>query len=237
LITGGNRGLGFATAARLAGAGVRTVIGARRLEDGERAAQAIRDDGGDATAVELDVRSADSIARATRTVDKRHGRLDILVNNAGILPEATSAGDRPVDAVLFRETYETNVFGAVATIEGFLPLLERSDSAHVVNVSSTMGSLTDQSDPSSPYYSVVVPAYSSSKAALNAVTVTLAKALEEPGVRVNAVCPAFVQTDLTPISREQAPISADEAAQAVVDVALDGERTGTFVDANGTVGW
>ena len=238
LITGANRGLGRAVAAGLAEAGASTFVGARRLADGERAAREIREAGGDATAVELDVRSPVSIARAAAAVDRIAGRLDILVNNAGVLPEATATTPAPVSTAMFRETYETNVFGAVAVIEGFLPLLKRSPSARVVNVSSTMGSLADQSDPDSPYYSVVVPAYQSSKTALNAVTVALSKALAAGGIRVNSVCPGFVRTDLTPMNREQAPTEAEEAARAVVEQALDdGERTGAFVDAAGTVAW
>jgi NAD(P)-dependent dehydrogenase (short-subunit alcohol dehydrogenase family) len=126
----------------------------------------------------------------------------------------------------------------VRVVEAFLPLLAASRGS-IVDVSSTMGSLTDQTDPSSPYHGVVLPAYQASKAALNSVTIGLAKALGATGVRVDAVCPGFVQTDLTPMSREQAPLTADEASLAVAAMALAGHDgpTGTFVDRDGVVAW
>ena len=238
LVTGANRGLGFETARRLARAGNTTIIGSRDLAAGERAAAELRAEGLQSEAVRLDVTSDDAVRAAADEVARRHQRLDVLINNAGILPEASAETSGPLSAELFRATYDTNVFGAVRVVEAFLPLLRKSDAARIVNVSSTMGSLADQSDPDSPYYSVVVPAYQSSKTALNAVTVALSKALAAGGIRVNSVCPGFVRTDLTPMNREQAPTEAEEAARAVVEQALDdGERTGAFVDAAGTVAW
>lgn len=194
LITGANRGLGFETARRLAQAGVTTIIGARDPERGQRAAGELRADGLDVESVALDVDSAASVQVAAKHVEERHGRLDILINNAGILPAATASTNAgPLDVDMFRKTFETNVFGVVAVISEFLPLLRASESGRIVNVSTTMGSLADQSDPSSPYYGVVVPAYQSSKTALNAITVALAKLLTDTTIRVNAVCPGFVR--------------------------------------------
>ena len=141
---------------------------------------------------------------------------------------------------MFRESFETNVFGAVSVTKEFLPLLRKSASGRIVNVSSTMGSLTDQSDPSSPYYGLVVPAYQTSKAALNGFTIALSKALADTSIKVNSVCPGWVQTDLGgPENRAAAPTTADEAAQIVADMAslpADGP-TGGFVDRAGTVAW
>lgn len=86
-----------------------------------------------------------SVQAAAAQVQSEHGRLDILVNNAGILPEAT-AGDTggPLDLRLFKATFETNVFGVVSVIQAFLPSLHRSEAGRIVNVSSTMGSLSEQ---------------------------------------------------------------------------------------------
>jgi NAD(P)-dependent dehydrogenase (short-subunit alcohol dehydrogenase family) len=140
---------------------------------------------------------------------------------------------------MFRSTYETNLFGAVAVLEAFLPLLRRSEGGRIVNITSTMGSLTDQTDPSSPYYGMVLPAYQSSKAALNNVTIGLAKALVDTPIKVTSVCPGWVQTDLAPGNREQAPLTAEQAAEVVHRAATlpsDG-RSGTFVDAHGVVPW
>ncbi|MEK8229007.1 SDR family NAD(P)-dependent oxidoreductase [Oerskovia sp. M15] len=124
LITGGNRGLGLATARVLGRAGVRVLVGARDTAQGREAAAFLRDDGCDAEPVEIDVTCETCVARAAAEVGRRYGRLDILVNNAGILPEATTEGiDRPLDPSMVRRTFETNVFGAVAVTWSFLPLL------------------------------------------------------------------------------------------------------------------
>ncbi len=140
---------------------------------------------------------------------------------------------------LFRETFETNLFGAVSVTEAFLPLLRAGDAGRIVNVSTIMGSLTDQTDPSSPYYALTMPAYQASKAALNNVTIALAKQLVQTPIKVTSVCPGFVQTDLTPMNRSQAPLTAAQAAEIVIRAAtLPAEaESGTFVDADGPVPW
>ncbi len=103
-----------------------------------------------------------------------------------------------------------------------------------------MGSLADQSDPSSPYFGVVVPAYQMSKAALNGFTVALSKVLADTPIKVNSVCPGWVQTDLGGAdNRAAAPTTADDAAEIVVEMASipDGGPTGGFVDRDGAVAW
>jgi NAD(P)-dependent dehydrogenase (short-subunit alcohol dehydrogenase family) len=238
LITGANRGLGFETARQLGRRGIRTIIGARDAANGARAADRLRDEGIDAHAIELDVTSGESVRAAAQRVRDEHGGLDILVNNAGILPEATASSD-PMDTDLFRETYETNVFGAVTVIHEFLPLLRESEAGRIVNVSSTMGSLADQTDPASPYHALGVPAYRTSKLALNGITVALAKQLADTPIKVNAICPGSVQTDLAPGNREQAPDTPEEGSRIVVEMATLGEDgpSGRFVDRDGTVPW
>lgn len=238
LVTGANRGIGLATARRLGRLGATTIVASRDPEAGERTAATLRGEGLDAEALALDVTDPASVAAAARTIDDRHGRLDVLVNNAGVLPEYTATTDGPLSAELFEATYATNVLGVVRVTEHLLPLLRRSDAGRIVNVSSTMGSLADQSDPESPYYGTVMPAYQSSKAALNSVTIALAKSLTGTPIVVNAVCPGFVQTDLTPINRGQAPLTAEQASAIVVQMAHpDGAPSGRFVDAKGVVAW
>lgn len=239
LVTGGNRGLGLEIARQLAQAGTTVVIGARDQQKGEKAVQALRTEGLDVEAVTLDVDDAASVEHAAEELRRRHSRLDVLVNNAGILPEAIADPAEVISTSMFRRTFDTNLFGAVRTIERFLPVLRESDAARIVNVSTTMGSLTDQSNPDSPYYSVVVPAYQASKAALNSVTVGLSKLLSQTPIKINSVCPGFVQTDLTPINREQAPLSAGEAARVVVRYALldDCGPSGGFFDQEAAVAW
>jgi NAD(P)-dependent dehydrogenase (short-subunit alcohol dehydrogenase family) len=241
LITGANRGLGLEVARQLAQAGVRTLAGTRDPEAGEQAVVELRRQGLDVEAIVLDVDSEASIVAAAQRVADDHGRLDILVNNAGILPEATAPdATRPLDVALFRKTFETNVFGAVAVTQSFLPLLRRSPAGRIVNVSSTMGSLSDQTNSSSPYYGLVLPAYQTSKAALNGLTIALAKALADTPIKVSSVCPGWVQTDLGgPENRAAAPLPVDEAAPIVVSMAClaDDAPSGQFVDRNGTVPW
>lgn len=239
LITGANRGLGFETARQLGHAGVQPIVGARDPVKGEQAAEDIRSEGLDAGSVTIDVTSASSVKAAAEQVATRHGRLDILINNAGILPEATAEAVDPVDLGLFRQTFETNVLGVVSVIQEFLPLLRESRAGRIVNVSSTLGSLSDQGEPSSPYYGLVVPAYQTSKAALNGITVALAKSLADTPIKVNSICPGFVRTAITPRNRSDAPLSAEEAARFVVEMALIGQDgpMGRFVDRQGTVAW
>jgi NAD(P)-dependent dehydrogenase (short-subunit alcohol dehydrogenase family) len=241
LVTGANRGLGLATARLLGESGATVLLGARNTAKAEIAAAELRDEGVVCWPLTLDVESVASIAGAAERVEREFGRLDILVNNAGILPEATTPNaEQPLDLELFRRTFDTNVFGAAAVSQAFLPLLRASEAGRIVNVSSRMGSLADQLDPTSPYASMVVPAYQISKAALNGLTVALAKSLSDTPVLVNSVCPGWVQTDLGgPDNRAAAPTPALEAARTVVKMALgpaDGP-TGTFVDVDGPIAW
>jgi NAD(P)-dependent dehydrogenase (short-subunit alcohol dehydrogenase family) len=239
LVTGANRGLGFEIARQLGQSQVSVILTARNASKARAAASELRNEGSDVSVMLLDVTDASSVRRAAEEVRRDRGALDILVNNAGILPEATEHPQEAVDGALFRQTFEANVFGAVNVTEQLLPLLRESSSGRIVNVSTTMGSLNDQSNPRSVYYSAIVPAYQASKAALNSMTISLAKSLAGTRIKVNSVCPGFVQTDLTPVNREQAPCTAEDAAKVVVRYALipDDGPTGGFFDHEGTVAW
>ena len=242
LITGANKGLGLAAARQLGRSGVKVLVGVRDAAKGTAAVELLREQQVDAEAIEIDVTDLASVRAAAARVQEEHGHLDILVNNAGVLPEATAA-DRvagPMDLEMFRTTFETNVFGAVAVTEAFLPLLRAAPAGRIVNVSSTMGSLADQADPESGYYGTVVPAYQTSKAAVNSMTIALSKALVGSAIKVNAVCPGWVQTDLGGAdNKAAAPMTPDEGAAVVTQMALisaDGP-TGGFFDQNGPVRW
>lgn len=140
---------------------------------------------------------------------------------------------------LFEQTFRTNLFGPVAVTEAFLPLLRAAKAARIVNVSTTMGSLAAQANPESPYYSMVVPAYQSSKAALNSITIGLSKKLADTPIKVTSDCPGFVQTDLTPINKDQAPFTPDQAVDPILAAAsLSSDApSGTFIDRDGAVAW
>lgn len=241
LVTGANRGLGFETSRQLGNAGFVVILGSRSAAAGEAAAAKLRSAGIDAETVVLDVTSRPSVQAAAAEVQRRHGRLDALVNNAGVLPEATEGNkDGLPDLDLFRRTFETNLFGAVAVLQELLPLLRESKAGRIVNVSTTMGSLTEQLNRDSPYFGLVVPAYQGSKAALNALTIALAKSLADTPVKVNAICPGWLQTDLGgPDNRAAAPMTAAEGARIVVEMACLGDDgpSGRFVDRDGVVAW
>jgi NAD(P)-dependent dehydrogenase (short-subunit alcohol dehydrogenase family) len=240
LVTGANRGIGLAVARRLARECGHVIVAARRPEAGAEAAAQLSGDGLPVSSLTMDVTDAASVRAAAAEVAQRFGHLDVLVNNAGILPEATNTDPAEVlDLAMFEQTYATNVLGPVAVTEAFLPLIRKSPAGRIVNVSSTVGSLAHQTDPNSPWHSMIVPAYQSSKAALNAVTIVLAKALADTTIKVTSVCPGWVQTDLAPGNKEQAPVTPEDAAEVIAHAATLGaaDATGTFIDAAGAVTW
>jgi NAD(P)-dependent dehydrogenase (short-subunit alcohol dehydrogenase family) len=183
--------------------------------------------GGDARFVALDVTDVEQIEAAVRRIDAECGRLDVLVNNAGIVVE-WGTGVEDATAEQMRRTYDVNVFGVVAVTRACIPLLRRSAAGRVVNLTSPLGSLTMISDPGTDVSRVGLLAYSSSKTALNAITALYANALREAGIRVNAVNPGFVATDLNGHRGDRTP---EEGAEAPVRLALLGadDPTGAFL--------
>jgi NAD(P)-dependent dehydrogenase (short-subunit alcohol dehydrogenase family) len=196
LVTGATRGIGFETARQLAGAGVHVLLAGRNRDKAVEAALQLQSEGLSVEAVALDVVDEISIAEAAAHVARRHGRLDILVNNAGVLRDDTARKPSEQPMSTWRETFDTNVFGVVATTNAFLPLLKQSPAARIVNVSSLLGSLAAHNDPASPVHGFLVPAYNVSKTAVNAWTVQLAKELKDTAIKVNAVHPGSVKTDM-----------------------------------------
>jgi NAD(P)-dependent dehydrogenase (short-subunit alcohol dehydrogenase family) len=184
LVTGGNRGIGLETARQLAELGLIVLIGVRDLAKGEAAAKRL---GGKVEAIALDVAAPEAAARAAAEVERRFGRLDILVNNAAIHYDPSARALRP-DWTVIREAFETNVFGAWRVAAAFAPLLAASGRGRLVNVSSEGGSLASMG--------AGAPAYSTSKATLNALTRILAAELRGAGVLVNSICPGWVATGM-----------------------------------------
>jgi len=186
LVTGANRGIGLEVCRQLARGGYTVLLGSRDETRGERAAAGLAA-AGTVRACQLDVTDLQSIERASARVAADFGRLDVLVNNAGVLYD-TWQHTVEADLAQVREALETNTFGAWNVVRGFLPLLRRSRHGRVVNVSSQAGSLTSMGSGT--------PAYSLSKAALNALTRMLAAELRGDGILVNSVCPGWVATDM-----------------------------------------
>ncbi len=245
LVTGANQDIGLQIAKDLASHGLTVVVGSRNLERGEAAAKTIH---GDAHAVQLDVTDTASIAAAAARIRNEFGRLDVLINNAaisntsfrpGMTVEEYAKSTRPSVVSLdeVRAVWETNVFGALAVYQAMLPLLREAPHARIVNVSSGVGSLTANSDPSFPYRRIFGPGYAASKTALNAMTVAMAIELESTGIKVNAVTPGYTKTALNNYSGTE---TVEEGAAEAVRVALLGpdSPTGTFTHATiGTIPW
>jgi NAD(P)-dependent dehydrogenase (short-subunit alcohol dehydrogenase family) len=212
LVTGGNRGIGREVCRQLAARGHAVILTARSAEAADEAAQPIG-----ATPLQLDVTDAGSVAAAVREVEARYGHLDVLVNNAAI---SYDTWQRAVtaDLAVVREAAETNLYGPWLMVQEFLPLLRRSAHPRIVNVSSEAGSLAGMGGGT--------PAYTASKAALNALTRMLAAELRGDGILVNAVCPGWVATDMGgPGGR---PVADGAASVVWATVLPDSGPTGGF---------
>ena len=234
LITGANKGIGYEIARGLGAKKIVALIGARDRARGQAAAANLKTEGIDARFVPLDVTNKDSVASTARWIDDQFGVLDILVNNAGI----AEFGFKPseVDLAKVREVYDTNLFGPMAVTQAMLPLLRRSKRGRIVNVSSSLGSLSMANDPQSPISQFLSLGYNTSKTALNSMTVQFANELRETPIKVNAVCPGYCATD---INSHSGPRSAAQGAIAPVRYATldDQGPSGGFFDENGRVAW
>jgi NAD(P)-dependent dehydrogenase (short-subunit alcohol dehydrogenase family) len=237
LITGANKGIGLETARQLGRAGHTVLVGARDAAKAEGAVAELAKDGITAHAVVLDVTDAASIARAAAEVEARFGKVDSLINNAGIQREPW--GTKPSDTTLavWREVYETNLFGVAAVTQAFLPLVQKSEAGRIVNLSSILASLTLHSDPASPTYNFKLVAYNSSKTALNQYTVHLAYELRETKIKVNAAHPGWVKTELG--GGDAAPMEIPDGAKTSVYLATlpDDGPTGAYIHMQDRLPW
>ncbi|GAB6903908.1 SDR family oxidoreductase [Kineosporia succinea] len=233
LVTGANKGIGYEIAAQLGRLGFRVGVGSRNGGRGGAAVSKLRAEGVDAFAVPLDVTDDESVAAAATLLEEQ-GALDVLVNNAGIsagrlqTPSAT-------DLDRIRAAVETNVIGVVRVTNALLPLLRRSSSARIVNVSTSMASLA-LNRTSAPGSGPLDGAYGPSKTMLNAVTLQYARELEGTGVLVNLVCPGYVATDFTGFDGGRTPAQGAAIAVKLATVP-DGGPHGGFFDEAGELPW
>lgn len=234
LITGANKGVGVESARQLAAEGYTIVIGAKDRRIGEEAAAMIPIGGTYAHVVELDVTRPDTIEKAVEYIEVQFGKLDVLINNDAVFLD--NAPPSRLDARLFRQTFDTNVYGAFAVTQAMLPLLRKSSSARIVNLSSNLGSLTKQSDPEFEFADFVAAAYNCSKTALNALTVQFAKELKQTPIKINAADPGCTAAGM---NADDGYRTVQQGAAIIVRLATlpeDGP-SGAFFDENGAIPW
>jgi NAD(P)-dependent dehydrogenase (short-subunit alcohol dehydrogenase family) len=236
LITGANKGIGLETARQLGEQGITVLVGARDEAKGKQAAEELRKAGLDAHGIVLDVNDADSIQKAAARIERDYGRLDILVNNAGVMID--DQGKKPSEQSLevWRKTFETNLFGLIATTQALLPLLRKSAGGRIVNLSSILGSIHFHATPGSPVYDMKLPAYNVSKSAVNSYTVQLAYELKDTTIKVNAAHPGWVKTDM---GGEGATMDIPDGAKTSVALATIGANgpNGAYMHMGETLPW
>ena len=221
LVTGGNRGIGYAACKGLAMAGLRVILGSRDAGRGILAAETLREEGVEVDTHQLDVTDQASVTSLNELILTKYGRLDVLVNNAAVhLDSGKSFLNIPVD--ILHQTFEINLYGALRICQTFIPLMKKHDYGRVVNVSSDMGALSKMSGRSG--------AYRTSKAALNALTRVIASEVRGSNIKVNTMSPGWVRTDM---GGPSAPRSPEQGADTIVWLATlpdDGPSGGFFKD-------
>ncbi len=234
LVTGANKGIGKAIAAGLAEQGFTVYLASR---DSERGKAAAADLAGDVRVITLDVTSDDDVAAAVTRIGSDMGHLDVLINNAG----THSLNHRPQDhlpspveetADDLRYVYETNVFAVVRVTNAFLPLLRRAPAARIVNVTSKRGSIGENG----AWVGQPVMSYSSSKTALNAVTVHYARALADTPIKVNGAAPGHVATDFNNFRGTRTAQQGAEVALRLATLPEDG-ATGMVLEDDTQLSW
>jgi NAD(P)-dependent dehydrogenase (short-subunit alcohol dehydrogenase family) len=182
LVTGASRGIGEATARLLARHGAHVIVSSRRHDSVAGVAEAIRAEGGKASALACHVGETDSIDAAFALIEKEHGRLDILVNNAATNPHFGHITETPVSMI--EKTVEVNVRGFFVTSQKAALLMKSHGGGSIVNTSSINGV---RPGPGQGIYSVT-------KAAVISMTQAFAKECAPWKVRVNAVLPGLTDT-------------------------------------------
>ncbi|MBE9102001.1 SDR family NAD(P)-dependent oxidoreductase [Vacuolonema iberomarrocanum] len=210
LVTGGNRGIGFAIAQGLLAKGCEVVLTARSLDSAKQAAKELQ---GAVTPIALDISNDRSIRAAVETLRQTGDRLDVLINNAGVYPD-DNVNILTISRDMLMTGMQTNTFGVIRMVQACLPFLEQSQDARVINMSSGMGALDG--------LTTTAPSYGLSKLALNGATLMLAQSLSSKGIVVNAMCPGWVQTDMGGAS---APRSPEQGADTAIWLATEAPRS------------
>ncbi|MCG8328974.1 MAG: SDR family oxidoreductase [Chitinophagales bacterium] len=236
LVTGANKGLGFETSRQLGKEGIAVLMASRNKERGTEAVQKLRDEGLEVEFVQLEITNEAEVDNLVQHINTNYGKLDILVNNAGVMHSGEPGGVNTAEIVkaeVLRETFDVNFFSLVSLTQKLLPLIKKSKSGRIINVSSILGSNTVQSDETSPWSGIKPFAYNASKTALNSFTVHLAAALKDSNIKVNSAHPGWVRTDL---GGKNAPLEAPEGAKTSVSLA-SADFTGKFIHNGDEIAW
>ncbi|WP_404795422.1 SDR family oxidoreductase [Streptomyces tendae] len=234
LVTGANKGIGFETARQLAQRGLTVWLGCRDQSRGEAAAKALAADG-DVRFVRLNVTDIASIQAAREHIAEQSGALDILINNAGIALGDQEGPPSTVGSETIKKTLDVNFYGTLHVTQVFLPLVRKADAGRIVNLGSSMGSLTKLTAPEQPPFAMAY-AYAASKTLANTLTGWFAAELKDTPVKVNSVCPGFNATDLNGNTGTQHPSEGAKVVVRAATLPADGP-SGSFFDAAGPVGW
>ena len=225
LVTGANRGIGLEIVRQLARRGLNVVLASRDLAKGEAAAARLALEGVEVPVIAIDVTDGESVRAGVADVLSRFGRIDVLVNNAAILkegfnPEDASVFEAPIDLVML--TFATNTVGPLRMIEAIVPGMRERGYGRVVNLSSGAGQLSDMG--------AGYPAYRLSKAALNALTRLTAAELGPGDIKINAMCPGWVRTDMGGPNATRTVEKGAETAVWLATLPADGPTGGFFRD-------
>ncbi|MFC5834790.1 SDR family oxidoreductase [Nonomuraea insulae] len=235
LVTGANKGIGFETARQLAQQGFTVWLGCRHQERGEAAAKELAHEG-DVRFVSLDVTDAESVSAAAVHIGDETGALDVLVNNAGVAIGEGEGLPSTVRLETIQHTFDVNFYGALRVTQAFLPLVQKAPAGRIVNVSSTMGSITTLVSPGNPLGQFPSFAYPTSKTLLNALTGWFAVELADTPIKINSVCPGYNATDLNNNLGTQHPSEGAKVVVRAATLPADGP-SGSFFDVNGPLGW
>lgn len=225
LVSGANRGIGLEIVRQLARRGILAALGSRDRAKGEAAAATLLSEGLEVPVVALDTADPPSCHAAIADVRAMLGRLDILVNNAGVFLDGRD-GDASTILSLTPETFDatirTNVLGPVMLMQAAVPLMRENGYGRIVNLSSGLGQLSEMGGGN--------PAYRISKTALNAATRTAAADLAGTNIKVNAMCPGWVRTDMGGPNAERTVEQGAETAVWLATLDDEGPTGGFFRD-------
>ncbi|KAL9091477.1 MAG: hypothetical protein Q9165_004863 [Trypethelium subeluteriae] len=236
LITGANQGIGFGASRKLAkeNNGWHILMGSRDAGKGEKAAAELKQEGLSVEPLTIDVMDDQSIERAAKEVESKYGRIDVLINNAGIANE----GRRPGWSTrqMFKELFDTNVFGHHIVTENFEPLLARSSHPRIIFVSSILASIGNLTEKQGESANESLPVYRSSKSALNMIMAYWSRKHEVDGWKVNSICPGWIGTNLNQYQGYGTIESGTIHLGKMATLGKD-SPTGTYSDKEGPIPW